>query len=132
MIPSWFSYGSWSVKVCSSLTGPILHRAVVVVLLYQGTMEPGVHLRIHSTISGNSRVRPNRTVYSGVMLLYWRYAVHSPEVQAFTSNPSSFQTRPKPKLIGIVVEVPWCKLIFHVESADFTYQPRPRLYEMSG
>jgi hypothetical protein len=101
-------------------------------LLYQETMATGVHFTIHSRRSGNSRVKPNRTVYSGVMLLYWRYAVHSPEVQAFTSNPSSFQTRPKPKLIGIVVEVPWSKLIFHVESADFTYQPRPRLYEMSG
>ena len=34
--------------------------------------------------------------------------------------------------IGVVVEVPWRKLTFHVESADFTYQPRPRVYDTSG
>jgi hypothetical protein len=31
-----------------------------------------------------------------------------------------------------VVDVPSRKFTFHVESADFTYQPRPMLYEMSG
>ena len=98
----------------------ILHRGVGAGLLYQGTIAQGRHHSIHNRISGDRKVRPNRTVYSGVMVLYRRYAVHSPEVQAFTSSPSIFQTRPKPRLVGIVVDVPWRKLTFHVESADFT------------
>ena len=47
-------------------------------------------------------------------------------------GPSNFHTRPNPRLIGIVVELPWRQLTVQVESADFTYQPRPSVYEISG
>ena len=40
--------------------------------------------------------------------------------------------RPKLRLIGIVVEVPWRKLTVHVESADLRYQPWPSVYEISS
>jgi hypothetical protein len=56
------------------------------------------------------------------MLLYWRTAVHSPEVQPFTSIPFNFETFRKLRLIGAVVEVPGRRLTFYVEYADFVRQ----------
>jgi|GEM_PF-338370 hypothetical protein len=86
----------------------------------------------YSSKCGNSSVSPNRTVYIGVIPVYCRYAVHSPETQALSSSPSDFHTFPKPKLIGILVELPWRQLTVHVESEDLIYHPRLSVYEISG
>ena len=63
-------------------------------------------MSFYSSKCGNSTVSPNRTVYIGVIFVFCRYAVHSPETDALRSSPSKFHTFPKPKLIGILVELP--------------------------
>jgi hypothetical protein len=50
----------------------ILHRTVRAGLLYQGTMAGKIRLAIYSSKLENINVRSNRTVYIGIMLVYWR------------------------------------------------------------
>ncbi|MBV8056147.1 MAG: hypothetical protein JO071_13005 [Deltaproteobacteria bacterium] len=52
--------------------------------------------------------------------------VHSKEIQGLSSGSSSdFHMFPEPRLIESVVEVLCRQLTVQVESADFTYHPRP-------